>query len=119
MPKVNTSVASRKRRQRTLKAAKGYFGNKSRLFRYAKDAVQRAGKYAYRDRRVRRREFRRLWIARINAACRAAGLKYSVFMAGLKSLNIEIDRKQLSELAINDETAFAALIKKVADSIKK
>ncbi len=118
MPKANTAVASRKRRARTLKAAKGYFGNKSRLFRYAKDAVIRAGKYAYRDRRVKRRDFRSLWIARINAACRAAGLKYSTFMAGLKSLNIEMDRKQLSELAINDEKAFAELVKKVSDSQK-
>ncbi len=115
MPRVTSSVASRKRRLRTLKAARGYFGNKSRLFRYAKDAVQHAGKYSYRDRKVRSREFRKLWIVRINAACRAAGLKYSVFMAGLKTLNIEMDRKQLSELAINDEAAFNALVKKVAD----
>ena len=113
MPRVTSSVASRKRRKRTLKNARGYFGNKSRLFRYAKDAVQRAGKYAYRDRRVRRREFRKLWIARINAACRAAGLKYSVFMSGLKKLGIEMDRKQLSELAINDAAAFSALVEKV------
>lgn len=119
MPKVTTSVASRKRRQRTLKAARGYFGNKSRLFRYAKDAVQHAGKYAYRDRRVRRREFRSLWITRINAACRAAGLKYSTFMAGLKTLNVELDRKQLSELAINDEAAFSDLVQKVIASVKK
>ena len=119
MPRVTSSVASRKRRLRTLKSARGYFGNKSRLFRYAKDAVKHAGKYAYRDRRVRRREFRSLWITRINAACRAAGLKYSVVMGALKNLNIEMDRKQLSELAINDEAAFAALVKKVVDSIKK
>lgn len=119
MPRVTSSVASRKRRLRTLKSARGYFGNKSRLFRYAKDAVKHAGKYAYRDRRVRRREFRSLWITRINAACRTAGLKYSVFMGALKNLNIEMDRKQLSELAINDEAAFAALVKKVVDSIKK
>lgn len=115
MPRVTSSVASRKRRLRTLKNARGYFGNKSRLFRYAKDAVQHAGKYSYRDRKVRAREFRKLWIVRINAACRAAGLKYSTFIAGLKALNIEMDRKQLSELAINDETAFASLVKKVAD----
>ncbi len=115
MPRVTSSVASRKRRLRTLKSARGYFGNKSRLFRYAKDAVQHAGKYSYRDRKVRSRDFRKLWIVRINAACRAAGLKYSVFMAGLKTLNIEMDRKQLSELAINDEAAFNALVKKVAD----
>ena len=119
MPKVTSSVASRKRRLRTLKNARGYFGNKSRLFRYAKDAVQHAGKYAYRDRRVRRREFRSLWITRINAACRAVGLKYSTFMCGLKALNVGLDRKQLSELAINDEAAFSALIKKVVDSVKK
>ena len=112
MPRGTSSVASRKRR---LKAARGYFGNKSRLFRYAKDAVQHAGKYSYRDRKVRSRDFRKLWIVRINAACRAAGLKYSVFMAGLKALNIEMDRKQLSELAINDEAAFNVLVKKVAD----
>ncbi len=115
MPRVTSSVASRKRRLRTLKNARGYFGNKSRLFRYAKDAVQHAGKYSYRDRKVRAREFRKLWIVRINAACRAAGLKYSTFIAGLKALNIEMDRKQLSELAINDEAAFASLVKKVAD----
>ena len=115
MPRVTSSVASRKRRLRTLKAARGYFGNKSRLFRYAKDAVQHASKYSYRDRKVRSRDFRKLWIVRINAACRAAGLKYSVFMAGLKALNIEMDRKQLSELAINDEAAFNVLVKKVAD----
>lgn len=96
-----------------MKTTRGYFGNKSRLYRYAKDASQRARKYAYRDRRVRRREFRSLWITRINAACRAAGIKYSVFMAGLKKLNIQLDRKQLSELAINDAAAFAALIAKV------
>ena len=113
MPRVTSSVASRKRRLRTLKAARGYFGNKSRLFRYAKDAVQHAGKYAYRDRKVRAREFRKLWIVRINAACRAAGVKYSVFIAGLKAANIEMDRKQLSELAINDEVAFKALVKQV------
>ena len=119
MPRVTSSVASRKRRLRTLKSARGYFGNKSRLFRYAKDAVKHAGKYAYRDRRVRRREFRSLWITRINAACRAAGLKYSVFMGALKNLNIELDRKKLSELAINDEASFNVLVKKGIDSIKK
>jgi len=119
MPKVTSSVASRKRRLKTLKKARGYFGNKSRLFRYAKDAVQHAGRYSYRDRKVRSREFRSLWITRINAACRAAGLKYSTFMSGLKKLNIELDRKQLSELAINDEAAFAAIVTKVVDSLKK
>lgn len=119
MPRVTSSVASRKRRLRTLKLARGYFGNKSRLFRYAKDAIKHAGKYAYRDRRVRRREFRSLCITRINAACRAAGLKYSVFMGALKNINVEMDRKQLSELAINDEAAFNVLVRKVVDSLKK
>ncbi len=119
MPRVRSSVASRKRRLRTLKAARGYFGNKSRLFRYAKDAVQHAGKYAYRDRRVRRREFRSLWITRINAACRAAGLKYSVFMAQLKAMNVGLDRKQLSEMAIHDEAAFSTLLQKVTEKLGK
>ena len=109
MPKVRSSVASRKRRQRTLKAARGYFGNKSRLFRYAKDAVQHAGKYAYRDRRVRRREFRSLWIARINAAARLNGLSYSRFMYGLKLAGVDMNRKMLAEMAVNDAAGFATL----------
>ncbi len=113
MPRVTNAGQTRRRKQRLMKTTRGYFGNKSRLYRYAKDASQRARKYAYRDRRVRRREFRSLWITRINAACRAAGIKYSVFMAGLKKLNIQLDRKQLSELAINDAAAFAALVAKV------
>lgn len=111
MPRVTNIVATRKRRKRLLKQTRGYFGNKSRLYKFAKDAYMHAGVYAYRDRRVRRREFRSLWIARINAACRVRGLKYSVFMAALKSANIEMDRKQLSELAIHDEAAFNALVK--------
>ena len=113
MPRVTNAGQTRRRKQRLMKTTRGYFGNKSRLYRYAKDASQRARKYAYRDRRVRRREFRSLWITRINAACRAAGIKYSVFMAGIKKLNIQLDRKQLSELAINDAAAFAALVAKV------
>ncbi len=116
MPRVTNAAQSRRRRQRLMKTTRGYFGNKSRLYRYAKDAAQHAGRYAYRDRRVKRREFRRLWITRINAACRAAGLKYSVLICGLKKLNIEMDRKQLAELAINDAAAFDALISKVKDA---
>ena len=112
MPRVTSSVASRKRRARTLKAAKGYFGNKSRLFRYAKDAVKRAGKYAYRDRRVRRREFRSLWIARINAAARLNGLSYSKLMHGLSVAGIQLNRKILADLAVNDSAAFAQLAEK-------
>lgn len=96
-----------------MKTTRGYFGNKSRLYKFAKDAQMHAGVYAYRDRRVRRRDFRSLWIARINAACRVRGLKYSVFMAELKKANIELDRKQLSELAINNEAGFDALVKQL------
>lgn len=113
MPRVTNIVSTRKRRKRLLKQTRGYFGNKSRLYKFAKDAYMHAGVYAYRDRRVRRREFRSLWIARINAACRTRGLKYSVFIAALKKANIEMDRKQLSELAINNEEGFTALIAKL------
>ena len=112
MPKVRNSPASRKRRKRVLKQASGYFGNKSRLYRYAKDAVDRAGVYAYRDRRKRKTEFRQLWIVRINAICRANDISYSRFMNGLKKAGIELDRKALSELAIADEAGFKGLIEK-------
>jgi ribosomal protein L20 len=101
-----------------MKQTRGYFGNKSRLYKFAKDAYMHAGVYAYRDRRVRRREFRSLWITRINAACRVRGLKYSVFMAALKAANVEMDRKQLSELAIHNDAAFTALIKQVGLQVK-
>jgi len=113
MPRVTNAGQSRRRRQRLLKTTRGYFGNKSRLYRYAKDASMHARRYSYRDRRVRRREFRSLWITRLNAATRAAGLKYSTFIAGVKKLNIELDRKQLSELAIHDAVAFGAIVDKV------
>lgn len=117
MPKSQNIAATRKRHQRKLKLAKGYFGNASRLYRYAKQAVDRAGQFAYRDRRVKKREFRRLWIARINIAVRAEGISYSRFMAALKSLNIELDRKALSEMAIRDEAAFKALIVQAKSAI--
>lgn len=113
MPRVTNIVSTRQRRKRVLKSTRGYFGNKSRLYKFAKDAQMHAGVYAYRDRRVRRREFRSLWIARINAACRTRGLKYSVFMAALKKANIELDRKQLSELAIQNAAGFDALVKQL------
>ena len=115
MARVKGGIMSHKRRKKVLKLAKGYYGARHRLFRTAKQAVMKSGRYAFIGRKQKKREFRKLWIVRINAACRAAGLKYSVFMAGLKTLNIEMDRKQLSELAINDEAAFNALVKKVAD----
>lgn len=110
MPKTRNGPATLKRRKKVLKKAKGYFGNNSRLFRYAKEAVDRAEVYAYRDRRKRKSEFRQLWIVRINAACRANGINYSRFIRGLSAASIEMDRKQLSELAIHDEAAFKALI---------
>ena len=110
MPRVTNAVATKARRKRVLKKAKGYFGNKSRLFRYAKDAVQHAQIYAYKHRRRKKGDFRSLWIARINAAVRPAGLNYSRFMAGLRAANIVLDRKALSELAIHDTAGFAQVI---------
>lgn len=110
MPRVQNGPATKSRRKRIVKLASGYYGNKSRLFRYAKDAVWRAGKYAYRDRRKKKSDFRSLWIVRINAACRDQGISYSRFIAGLKVLNIEMNRKSLSELAIHDITAFNAIV---------
>lgn len=112
MPRVQNAVVTKKRRKRMLKKAKGYFGNKSRLFRYAKDAVWRAGKFAYRDRRKKKTEFRQLWIIRINAACRPFGLSYSRFMEGIKAAEIELNRKAISELAIHDEVGFKTLVEK-------
>lgn len=117
MPKTQNHSASRKRRKRTLKQAKGYFGNASRLYRYAKQATDRAGQFAYRDRRTRKREFRKLWIVRINAACRQHGMAYSRFMAGLSKAGVELDRKALSELAIHDEAAFKVLVEKAQASL--
>ena len=118
MTRVTNGVATRKRRKRILKQTRGYFGNKSRLFRYANDAYWRAGAYAFRDRRKKKGEFRRLWIVRINAACRATGVSYSRFINGLKKCNIELDRKQLSELAIRNEEGFKALIEQVLKACK-
>lgn len=117
MAKAQNIQATRKRHKRTLQATKGYFGNASRLYRYAKQAYDRAGVYAYRDRRNRKREFRRLWIARINAACRAQGLSYSRFMAGVIAAGIELDRKALSEIAIHDEAAFAAIVTRAKEAL--
>ena len=113
MTRVTNGVATRKRRKRVLKQTKGFFGNKSRLFRYAHDAILCAGNFAFRDRRKKKSEFRQLWIVRINAACRAAGIQYSRFIGGLKTLNIQLDRKQLSELAIHNEAGFRQLVEQV------
>ena len=103
MARATNSPASRKRRKKVLKYAKGYFGNKSKLFRYAKEAVQHAWQYAYAARRKKKGDFRGLWIVRLNAACRNAGISYSRFIEGLKAANIVLDRKVLSDLAIRDE----------------
>ena len=109
MPRVKRGVPGSKRRKKVLKKAKGYFGGRSKLHSVAVEAVDKAEKYAYRDRRQRKREFRGLWIARINAAARQNGLSYSRLMAGLKAAEIEIDRKVLAQLARDDPQSFAAL----------
>lgn len=108
--RVTNGVARRRRHKRVLKQARGYFGRRSKCFRGAKETVQRAGRFAFAHRRKRRRDFRRLWIVRINAAARNAGLTYSSFMAGLKKAGVDLDRKQLSELAIHDPSAFGNLV---------
>ena len=110
MPRVTNAVYTKARRKRTLQKAKGYFGNASRLFRYAKGAVEHAEIYAYAHRRKKKGDFRSLWIMRLNAAVRPAGLSYSRFTAGLRAANIALDRKSLSEMAIHDEAAFAKVI---------
>ena len=109
MPRVKGGPKTRQRRKKVLKKAKGYVGGRRRLFRTAKETVLRAGAFAYRDRRAKKRRFRSLWIIRINAAARALGLSYSVFMRGLKKAGIELDRKILAELAVKDQAAFAKL----------
>ncbi|WP_136680941.1 50S ribosomal protein L20 [Neptunomonas sp. XY-337] len=112
MARVKRGVQARRRHKKVLKQAKGYYGARSRVFRVAKQAVIKAGQYAYRDRRQRKRQFRALWIARINAAARINGLSYSRFIAGLKKANIEIDRKVLADLAVYEQAAFAAVVEK-------
>ncbi len=112
MPRVRRSVPAGKRRKRILKRAKGYFGGRSKLHGVAVEAVEKADKYAYRDRRQRKREFRGLWIARINAAARQNGTSYSRLMAGLKSAGIEVDRKILAQLALDDPQSFAAIVER-------
>lgn len=118
MARVTNSPASRKRRKKVLKYAKGYFGNKSKLFRYAKEAVQHAWQYAYADRKKKKANMRGLWIVRLNAACREAGISYSRFIEGLKAAGILLDRRQLSEIAIADAVAFKALVAKAQDALK-
>ena len=110
MARIKRAMMTRKRRKKTLKMAKGYFGAKSKRFKMAKQAVMKSGNYAYIGRKQKKRDFRRLWITRISAACKANGMNYSTFMHGLKLADIQIDRKMLSELAVNDKAAFAQLI---------
>jgi len=119
MPRVTNGPATRARRNRVFKRAKGYFGNKSRLYTAAREAVERAEKFAYRDRRTKKREFRSLWIVRLNAACRPLDIVYSRLMDGLKKAGIKIDRKNLSELAINDPKAFEAYVAKAKEALGK
>ena len=109
MPRVKRGVTARARHKKVLALAKGFRGRRGNVFRIAKQAVMKAGQYAYRDRRQKKRQFRALWIARINAAAREVGLKYSTFMNGLKKAQIEVDRKVLADLAVFDKPAFAAL----------
>ena len=110
MPRVKRSVHARKKRRKVLEEAKGYRGTKHASYRRAKEQVQRSLKYAYRDRRTRKREFRKLWIVRINAACREQGISYSRFMAGLKAAEVDVDRKILADLAVREPAAFSALV---------
>ena len=110
MARVKRGVASKKRHKKVLKKAKGYYGNKSRSFRAANEQVMRSGNYAFRDRRARKGEMRRLWIQRINAACRLSDMSYSRFIAGLSAAGIEVDRKILADLAVTDPAAFAKLV---------
>ena len=112
MARVKGALATRKRRNKTLKLAKGYWGGKSRLFKTAKEAVMKSGQYAYVGRKLKKRDFRRLWITRISAACKMNGMNYSTFMNGLKKAHVTLNRKMLSEIAVNDAAGFTALTEK-------
>lgn len=119
MARATNSSASRKRRKKVLKYAKGYFGNKSKLFRYAKEAVQHAWQYGYRDRKKKKGEWRSLWIIRVNAACRSAGITYSRFVEGLNAAGIKLDRKVLADIAVRDEVAFGSLVEQARQALKE
>ena len=114
MARVKRSVHSKKRRRVVMERAKGHYGNRSRVWKAANESVMHAGNYAFRDRRARKGEFRKLWIQRINAACRANGTTYSRFIAGLKAAEVEVDRKMLAEMAVNDPAAFTSLVEVAA-----
>ena len=117
MPRVKRGVTAHRRHKKVLKQAKGYYGARSRVFRVAKQAVTKAGQYAYRDRKVKKRVFRALWIQRINAAARECGLSYSRMINGLKLQNLEIDRRVLADLAVHEKEAFAALAEKAKEGL--
>lgn len=118
MPRATNAPASRERRKRMVDRAKGFRGRRSKLYRYAKNAIMKADVYAYRDRKTRKRNFRHLWIQRINAAARANGITYSRFTEGLKAAGIELDRKILAELAVNDEGAFKAIVNQAKSALE-
>lgn len=119
MARVKGGVSAHQRHRKVIKKAKGYYGRRKSCFRTAVQAVEKAGQYAYRDRRNKKRDFRRLWIQRINAAARLNGMTYSTFMNGLKLAGIELDRKVLSDIAIHNEADFAAIAKQAADALAK
>ncbi len=119
MARIKGALATRKRRNKTLKLAKGYFGAKSKLFKTAKEAVMKSGNYAYIGRRLKKRDFRRLWITRISAAAKINGMNYSTFMNGLKKAGITMNRKMLAELAVNDAAGFATLAKAAQKALDK
>ncbi len=119
MARVKGALATRKRRNKTLKLAKGYFGAKSKLFKTAKEAVMKSGNYAYIGRRLKKRDFRRLWITRISAAAKINGMNYSTFMNGLKKAGVQINRKMLADLAVNDAAGFATLAKNAKKALEK
>jgi large subunit ribosomal protein L20 len=119
MPRATNARASRERRKRVLRGAKGYRGRRSKLFRYAKDATMKAKYWSYRDRKTRKRNFRNLWVQRINAACRQFGTTYSRFMEGLVAAKIEVDRKALADLAVTDEATFKAILDKAVAALSE
>ena len=118
MARVKGAMMTRKRRNKTLKLAKGYYGSKSRLFKTAKEAVMKSGQYAYIGRKQKKRDFRQLWITRISAACKMNGMNYSTFINGLKKAGIDLNRKMLSEIAISDPAAFTTLTEKAKEALK-
>ena len=119
MARVKGALATRKRRKKTLKLAKGYFGAKSKLFKTAKEAVMKSGNYAYIGRRQKKRDFRRLWITRISAACKMNGMNYSTFINGLNKAGIQINRKMIADLAVNDAAGFTTLVKAATKALEK